>query len=779
MGMTKKSCCLWTVMGFAVFVLLFMLSAQPSAAADKGGVYYDTLTATEKYVYNTEYDETANGKIRYDGSLSKPGNIVKYSFDTESYNISKDEYNVATNAFYFDHPEFFWLVRGAYSYYYSGEVHQGFMYSYFSNADLATAKARVDSAETKLMTGVTGSDFEKVKAIHDNIINNSIYELYGEQQSLYGLAVEGHGVCAGYASLFSDLAHKAGLDATVIVNSEHVWNRVKVAGQWYDVDTTFDDTAANSIDTGGTSYGCFLLSTTNMSSFLFHELTSQSPFSQAPTSPADYEGIAGMRENHKVTYEVAYGYSTSNHSLSPVTYGSKLLAPSGITPAGYIISGWYKDSAYTQPWDFLQEAVTADVTVYGKTEKVAAGSYGVTFETNGGTAVPAQAVSENGQVTKPAAPTREGYDFAGWYQDESCTKSWDFASKITGETRIYAKWNKKNLVCFVTDGDSVAPQFVSAGKRVTEPDAAAIKAGCTLAGWYKDSGHTEKWDFNTDTMPDKSLVLYARWTKNAFDVIYDSQGGSPEKVTKVTTYQGKYSVPDNDPGKAGYSFEGWYTEPNGGDKITDADYFDNAGSQVLYAHWKAKRTTTGNKGTLTISGIPTYRYYNGKLVNVTWNKVAGARGYVIYVCQYKGKFKSSCKFTRISMVAGNISSTKCVVKAGTKCKFRVKAYKIADSKAVLGKYRNAKFSYIKKAAEGMFENIRGYKSYKIQMRSYSTKRHKWSKWGTVMTSGQTATGQLSYINTRVATGCRYSFRILGKSQNGSATRYTVIKCKQR
>ena len=69
--------------------------------------------------------------------------------------------------------------------------------------------------------------------------------------------------------------------------------------------------------------------------------------------------------------------------------------------------------------------------------------YTVTFESNGGTPVVSQTVAENQVAVKPADPTRSGYIFGGWYQDSACTIAYDFATPVTGNLTLYAKWNSQ------------------------------------------------------------------------------------------------------------------------------------------------------------------------------------------------------------------------------------------------------------------------------------------------------------------------------------------------
>ena len=65
----------------------------------------------------------------------------------------------------------------------------------------------------------------------------------------------------------------------------------------------------------------------------------------------------------------------------------------------------------------------------------------VTFDTAGGSEVASQTVEDGKCATRPATdPTRDGYEFAGWYADESLTEEFDFTKAITADVTVYAKW---------------------------------------------------------------------------------------------------------------------------------------------------------------------------------------------------------------------------------------------------------------------------------------------------------------------------------------------------
>lgn len=65
--------------------------------------------------------------------------------------------------------------------------------------------------------------------------------------------------------------------------------------------------------------------------------------------------------------------------------------------------------------------------------------YTITFNSNGGSAVLSQLVEENNKSKKPEDPTKEGYDFKGWYYNN---KEFDFESTVTKDITLIAKWEK-------------------------------------------------------------------------------------------------------------------------------------------------------------------------------------------------------------------------------------------------------------------------------------------------------------------------------------------------
>lgn len=93
------------------------------------------------------------------------------------------------------------------------------------------------------------SDYQKVKLIHDFIVNNTRYQFTSNCYSAYGALVEGRAVCQGYAQLAYKMLTEAGVKCYTITGTAnngsgaqtHAWNMVRIGKKWYYLDVTWDD----------------------------------------------------------------------------------------------------------------------------------------------------------------------------------------------------------------------------------------------------------------------------------------------------------------------------------------------------------------------------------------------------------------------------------------------------------------------------------------------------------------------------------------------------------
>ena len=102
------------------------------------------------------------------------------------------------------------------------------------------------------------------------------------------------------------------------------------------------------------------------------------------------------------------------------------------------ITGWYTDSTLTNKVTSVT-IEDSNITLYAKVEK----GYWITFESNGGSYVAPVFYATSATAEDPAAPTKPGYTFAGWYTDKDLTEKAAF-STIKENRTVYAKWTAAN-----------------------------------------------------------------------------------------------------------------------------------------------------------------------------------------------------------------------------------------------------------------------------------------------------------------------------------------------
>lgn len=147
-----------------------------------------------------------------------------------------------------------------------------------------------------------------------------------------------------------------------------------------------------------------------------------------------------IRANSEEQVECAWVIDmiTRNDSVKRIVIGlGKVTTVGDITYADESLVG-YETTVSCYPNDD-QEGDTHQEFIY---RAAAPATYTVTFDTDGGSTVPSQRVSEGAKVTKPADPTKGGMTFDGWFTSATGSTQWDFDNDVvTGDVTIYAQWS--------------------------------------------------------------------------------------------------------------------------------------------------------------------------------------------------------------------------------------------------------------------------------------------------------------------------------------------------
>ncbi len=216
--------------------------------------WYDRLsTNDERRLYNaivencdkiTEERNVDTEKVRY---TIKPIRLQNVKFE------DKQVANVFSSVSE-DNPNLFWLD----SYYsYTSDNENNFeitIRSYYNKKNQVKYKKQLNAVINSILKGLEPnmSEFERELYIHDYIVKNCKYKKNKNNRNhynMYGCLVEQTAVCEGYNDAFGFLLSCAGINSTSISGSEstdggdnHVWSAVKLDGDWYHADVTWDDT---------------------------------------------------------------------------------------------------------------------------------------------------------------------------------------------------------------------------------------------------------------------------------------------------------------------------------------------------------------------------------------------------------------------------------------------------------------------------------------------------------------------------------------------------------
>lgn len=168
------------------------------------------------------------------------------------YEVTSDRINDIVHAVYYDNPELFW-IDSVIGYGYTPDNRVTDIKISFNGLEqnFAQEKKRFEAAADRIISqaGKLSTDVEKERFVHDAIVKESEYRLGAPlNQSAYSVLVGKSSVCAGYARAFQYIMMKLGIPCYYCVgyaDEDHAWNIVKLDGEYYNVDLSWDDPVGN------------------------------------------------------------------------------------------------------------------------------------------------------------------------------------------------------------------------------------------------------------------------------------------------------------------------------------------------------------------------------------------------------------------------------------------------------------------------------------------------------------------------------------------------------
>ncbi len=480
------------------------------------------------------------------------------------------------------------------------------------------------------------------------------------------------------------------------------------------------------------------------------------------------------------TYTVAFNsQGGSDVAGKTANYNTTITAPTAPTRTGYTFDGWYKQAACTTPWVFSTDRVTANTTLYARWKT---NTYTVAFNSQGGSAVASKTANYNATITAPAAPTRTGYTFGGWYKQAACTTPWVFSTdKVTANTTLYAKWTVIKYTITAAPNNTGYGSVAGSGSYVYGASvtlSATPKAGCRFVRWLEGStavstGYQYRF---TAFKPRTLTVEFAKIGSPAVKAApsgYNSvrltwaavAGASAYEVYRATSTTGSYTLMGTASG-TGYTSAGLTTGTTYYYKVRVKCI---TGSTTTYGGYSA---VVSAKPILSAPASVKAASASYSSVMLTWSAVSGAGGYEVYRAPLSGGV-----YTKLAATAST-AYTAVGLTTGKTYYFMVRAYRTIGgtkvysgysaaipAKAVLstpGGVRAARVS--NSSVKVSWEKVSGASGYEIYRAT--------SKTGTYVKVGSIASGStVSYTNTGLTDNKPYYYKVRAYRVAGSAKVY--------
>ena len=195
---------------------------------------------------------------------------------------------------------------------------------------------------------------------------------------------------------------------------------------------------------------------------------------------------------------------------------------------GFTFDGWYYQDVL---FDF-SSPITEDITLIAHWTRK---TYNVMFLDSDETIYTTSPTYYLETVVEPNSPTKTGYNFVGWYYQDTL---FDFSSPITKDISLIAHWSQEryNVVFFNSDKTIYTTISVNSFNTAEKPDM-PTKNGYIFDGWYYQD---TVFDFSSPITNDISLT--AHWSPIHYTVVFDSNFGTGKMESIICTYGEPFSL---------------------------------------------------------------------------------------------------------------------------------------------------------------------------------------------------------------------------------------------
>ena len=249
-------------------------------------------------------------------------------------------------------------------------------------------------------------------------------------------------------------------------------------------------------------------------------------------------------------------------------------------------------------------SVTKDTTCFVSFEK---DMKKITFDNNAGAGCDSVSIQKGQTYGNLCTPSRNNYTFVGWYTNKAYETKIESTDIVNDDITLYAKWEPVTYtLTYNTDGGTSCPKKSIKYGETYGTLCSTSKNGHTFLGWYDENNN----QVTSSTIMTKDTTLTAKWSLNKYTLTYNNNGGSGCTSKTISHNQafGTLCTPSH----LTLLFDGWYTSPTGGTKITENSTATS--DLTIYAHYKNAEITilTSIKCNNYVQGSAPYQLeYNG------------------------------------------------------------------------------------------------------------------------------------------------------------------------
>lgn len=200
--------------------------------------YSYKMIDNDKYSYIYDAIVTAVDRRRTDITFSDVMGITADDYLAVYQQIYNDEINM-----FFIDPKIQYSVQSS-----TRTLASAVLIYKHGTAEITRMEEAIDEEVNRVLSGITPdmSQYDIVKYFHDYICENVVYDDKADNcNNIYGAFVNKRALCQGMAKAFSHLCNKVGIETLTVTGDAdgvaHMWNMVKIGGEWYHIDPTYDN----------------------------------------------------------------------------------------------------------------------------------------------------------------------------------------------------------------------------------------------------------------------------------------------------------------------------------------------------------------------------------------------------------------------------------------------------------------------------------------------------------------------------------------------------------